>query len=398
MKSANEVTPCLGACQVWREKRGDPRKNPLTSGFVRYNYHVRESESIPAGESNPVSTDYVGNSGRTRRQNGVTSQQHVATSFTNQRLVIYLPPSSADNRETITVRSNQSRTLLYSSKAKSKYRNRIRLEKRASQKQYSDTHKTPYDRVKRCRDKLNTSALSSWPVAGSTTELEAPGAHPGMNDTFTACSLTANASLALFTWRFPLSGYLTPNPHHARSCYFCCLPDFPINMLIELLPFVQRTLRQLEANFASEFDEHDSTIRHYFVVNIIRKSPSPQIAYHLEAAGKRTIIKFPVAIIALLNMATLTSGVPSSPLPFYFEAVEYTPEAQSIFRRREAAPTWSLQDFHQWEIVLDYATGGRVFSGISHFPLPCIRTLFHPRLISSLVRSRDLVVNPFSHS
>ncbi|KAJ8872176.1 hypothetical protein PR048_025778 [Dryococelus australis] len=34
-------------------------------------------------------------------------------------------------------------------KAKSKYRNHIRLE-RASQKKSSDTHKTPYDRVKRC--------------------------------------------------------------------------------------------------------------------------------------------------------------------------------------------------------------------------------------------------------
>ncbi|KAJ8880545.1 hypothetical protein PR048_017015 [Dryococelus australis] len=36
-------------------------------------------------------------------------------------------------------------------KAKTKYRNRIRLE-RASQKQSCDTNKTPYDRVKRCRE------------------------------------------------------------------------------------------------------------------------------------------------------------------------------------------------------------------------------------------------------
>ncbi|KAJ8869002.1 hypothetical protein PR048_030548 [Dryococelus australis] len=43
-------------------------------------------------------------------------------------------------------------------KAKSEYRNRIQLE-RASQKQSSDTHKTPYDRVKRCRErKINTKA------------------------------------------------------------------------------------------------------------------------------------------------------------------------------------------------------------------------------------------------
>ncbi|KAJ8888190.1 hypothetical protein PR048_007677 [Dryococelus australis] len=43
-------------------------------------------------------------------------------------------------------------------KAKSKYINRIRLE-RVSQKQSSDTHETPYDRVKRCRErKINIKA------------------------------------------------------------------------------------------------------------------------------------------------------------------------------------------------------------------------------------------------
>ncbi|KAJ8865507.1 hypothetical protein PR048_033747 [Dryococelus australis] len=45
-------------------------------------------------------------------------------------------------------------------KAKSKYRNRILLQ-RASQKQSSDTHKTPYDRVKRCREQpVESPALS----------------------------------------------------------------------------------------------------------------------------------------------------------------------------------------------------------------------------------------------
>ncbi|KAJ8897537.1 hypothetical protein PR048_002884 [Dryococelus australis] len=48
-------------------------------------------------------------------------------------------------------------------KAKSKYRNRIRLE-RTSQKQSSDTHKTPYDRVKRCRErKINIKASDNGP-------------------------------------------------------------------------------------------------------------------------------------------------------------------------------------------------------------------------------------------
>ncbi|KAJ8866217.1 hypothetical protein PR048_032060 [Dryococelus australis] len=52
-------------------------------------------------------------------------------------------------------------------KAKSKYRNRIRLE-RASQKQSSDIYKTPYDRVTRCRErKINIKASERV----NTTEL-----------------------------------------------------------------------------------------------------------------------------------------------------------------------------------------------------------------------------------
>ncbi|KAJ8895281.1 hypothetical protein PR048_000606 [Dryococelus australis] len=44
-------------------------------------------------------------------------------------------------------------------KAKLKYINRIRLE-RESQKQSSDTHKTPYDRVKRCRERKKNTKTS----------------------------------------------------------------------------------------------------------------------------------------------------------------------------------------------------------------------------------------------
>ncbi|KAJ8883928.1 hypothetical protein PR048_015783 [Dryococelus australis] len=47
-------------------------------------------------------------------------------------------------------------------KAKSKYRNRIRLEK-ASPKKSSNTHKTSYDRVKRCREpKINI--IPKWVI------------------------------------------------------------------------------------------------------------------------------------------------------------------------------------------------------------------------------------------
>ncbi|KAJ8869540.1 hypothetical protein PR048_028531 [Dryococelus australis] len=64
--------------------------------------------------------------------------------------------------------------------AKSKYRNRIRFE-RASQEQSSDTHKTPYDRAKRCRErKINikaservncTYSTTAWLLSKTTTTL-----------------------------------------------------------------------------------------------------------------------------------------------------------------------------------------------------------------------------------
>ncbi|KAJ8891787.1 hypothetical protein PR048_004340 [Dryococelus australis] len=56
-------------------------------------------------------------------------------------------------------------------KAKSKYRNRIRRE-RASQKQYSDTHRTLYDRVKLCRGrKTNIKASECVNRSDSCSEL-----------------------------------------------------------------------------------------------------------------------------------------------------------------------------------------------------------------------------------
>ncbi|KAJ8872301.1 hypothetical protein PR048_025905 [Dryococelus australis] len=56
-------------------------------------------------------------------------------------------------------------------KSKSKYRNNIRLE-RASQKQSSDTHKTPYDRVKRCRERrINMKASEPVNVEDAASQL-----------------------------------------------------------------------------------------------------------------------------------------------------------------------------------------------------------------------------------
>uniref|UniRef100_T1HYS6 Uncharacterized protein n=1 Tax=Rhodnius prolixus TaxID=13249 RepID=T1HYS6_RHOPR len=51
-------------------------------------------------------------------------------------------------------------------KAKTKYRNRLRLE-RASQEQSNGNNKTPYDRVKLCRERKRMNAAVSTSAAGA---------------------------------------------------------------------------------------------------------------------------------------------------------------------------------------------------------------------------------------
>jgi hypothetical protein len=60
-------------------------------------------------------------------------------------------------------------------KAKSKYRNRIRLE-RASQQQSRDAPQTPYERLKRCRERKKASAAAAIRVndGASTSTAAAP--------------------------------------------------------------------------------------------------------------------------------------------------------------------------------------------------------------------------------
>ncbi|KAJ8871236.1 hypothetical protein PR048_027542 [Dryococelus australis] len=88
---------------------GNPRENPPTNGIVRHDSHMRES-------------------GVTRPRYFEIPVKTVVITYTRR-------------------------------KAKKKYRNRIRLEK-ASLKQSSDTHNTPYDVVKRCREYRKNSKAS----------------------------------------------------------------------------------------------------------------------------------------------------------------------------------------------------------------------------------------------
>ncbi|KAJ8881838.1 hypothetical protein PR048_018324 [Dryococelus australis] len=86
----------------------------------------------------------------------LTATKHCALRPVSSRL--FLPYKKIRKSTTISPYTRQ--------KARSKYRNRIRLE-RASQKQFSDTHKTPYDRVKRCRErKINIKASERVNVDG----------------------------------------------------------------------------------------------------------------------------------------------------------------------------------------------------------------------------------------
>ncbi|KAJ8867138.1 hypothetical protein PR048_033002 [Dryococelus australis] len=87
-------------------------------------------------------------------------------------------------------------------KAKSKYRNRIRLE-RAPQKQSSDAHKTPYDRVKRCRE------LDPWDngMRAVTSEVH-------VHQSTVRCSLTSYCGQGLAATK---AGIIA-----VRTCGQCC--------------------------------------------------------------------------------------------------------------------------------------------------------------------------------
>ncbi|KAJ8868481.1 hypothetical protein PR048_030009 [Dryococelus australis] len=83
-------------------------------------------------------------------------------------------------------------------------RNRIRLE-RASQKQSSDTHKTPYDRVKRCRERKINIKASEHVNVDSSIQLSSP----------------APQSLSFFT--VPMLAVLRLHPPlvaRVATCYF----------------------------------------------------------------------------------------------------------------------------------------------------------------------------------
>ncbi|KAJ8898543.1 hypothetical protein PR048_003903 [Dryococelus australis] len=75
--------------------------------------HTDGSESCSSLEREPSRSRQVetaaclANYARTRQQNGVTGQQHVATPFANQSLVICLPAGSPANRESLQVRRSQ---------------------------------------------------------------------------------------------------------------------------------------------------------------------------------------------------------------------------------------------------------------------------------------------------
>ncbi|KAJ8881496.1 hypothetical protein PR048_017977 [Dryococelus australis] len=112
----------------------------LHSGIVRYDSYVLTSGSDPAGI-----------------EPGSSWWEVAALAAATPRL-----PAQRENGRSIMLASSLSGRALGMlgslrgrrgfESTKSKYRNRIRLE-RVSQKQSSDIHKTPYDRVKRCRER-----------------------------------------------------------------------------------------------------------------------------------------------------------------------------------------------------------------------------------------------------
>ncbi|KAJ8894478.1 hypothetical protein PR048_007132 [Dryococelus australis] len=180
------------ARSVWSSngKKGEPRENPPSSDIVQHVSHVRKSRSDPAGDRTRFSWGTAKScfhSPRTNRgSNPVLPGQLLRAAFTPRGQSRAAPRSGCARRDVVspwvveriapaqqltsvvesfllTVECKEltklNTTSTYTRQiAKSKYRNRIRLE-RASQKQYNDTHKTSYDRMKRCQGrKINIKA------------------------------------------------------------------------------------------------------------------------------------------------------------------------------------------------------------------------------------------------
>ncbi|KAJ8866721.1 hypothetical protein PR048_032582 [Dryococelus australis] len=135
---------------------GEPRENPPTSGIVRHDSHMLRSGSDPAGN-------------RTRRRIAATACPGWVSPRPTANPSVRFPP------ETHLAPCDKA-------KAKPKYRNRIRLE-RASQKQSSDSHKTSYDQVTRCRERkinikaserVNVDLLQFWDTEIGSARADCP--------------------------------------------------------------------------------------------------------------------------------------------------------------------------------------------------------------------------------
>ncbi|KAJ8876831.1 hypothetical protein PR048_021278 [Dryococelus australis] len=126
-------------------KTGDPRDNPPTNGIVRHDSHMRKPAVTRPGIE-PGSLWWKAS--RLTAQSACPSMAHCVSCRVGA-LVSCLSELCDSSQSS----PGEGEGVLNVAEYRSKYRNRVRLE-RASKKQSSDTHTTPYDRVKWCQERL----------------------------------------------------------------------------------------------------------------------------------------------------------------------------------------------------------------------------------------------------
>ncbi|KAJ8895192.1 hypothetical protein PR048_000517 [Dryococelus australis] len=335
-------------------------------------------------------------------------------------------------------------------KAKSKYRNRIRLE-RASQKQSIDTHKTPYDRVKRCRErKINIKAservnvdvfthdkrlclqhsqtqfffspigklLRRAKLGGSVVVTNRPSGRP------LRPLIDPSSSYALYK-EFPPQlglGHMTSCTqsqarilHAARraSCVEITFAAAPFSNTFQLCPCSSTCVagRRVCGNGRGPAVYTSSPGTCIDVSNSgTELMMEPEVTSFYVTSRVRTYVKttsrYPIelaeAMLPDLPVFDCRPCVGDTRLPRSGRVAWHARSAvlartcthivkllrylwsdySSPPRRTGSIPGEAAPGFSHVVIVSAYATGGRVFSGISRPPRPCILTLLHNYFVS----------------
>ncbi|KAJ8897412.1 hypothetical protein PR048_002758 [Dryococelus australis] len=193
-------------------------------------------------------------------------------------------------------------------KAKSKYRNRILLE-RASQKQSTNTHKTPHDRVKRCKErKINIKvservnvvvftqnkrlclqhSQTQFSSSSSLRPASENSPHPFTNLTGST-GLCLSTSSRSYAWLHHRGSKFDPRSHLRSAQKTVALFEFRTRLEIEM-KFIsnllnwrfQNSIRDQQPSSTnieeSEVQNHEiSLVQHFYIGTKIKLDPGPEL-------------------------------------------------------------------------------------------------------------------------